>query len=74
MTCVLCRQGETHPGAADVTLPRRTSIVIIRGVPAQICENCGEYYLSDDVSERVLAQADAAVTRGAEIAIVGYAA
>jgi YgiT-type zinc finger domain-containing protein len=74
MKCVLCRQGETHSGTADVSLQRGAAIVIVRGVPAQICENCGEYYLSHDVSERVLAQADSAVTRGAEVEIVGYAA
>ncbi len=74
MNCVLCRQGETRPGVVDVPLSRNGAIVVIRSAPAEICENCGEHYLTETVSEHVLAQAEEAVRRGAEIEVVGYAA
>jgi YgiT-type zinc finger domain-containing protein len=74
MKCVLCRTGATQPGTATVTLERGQTIVVIKGVPAEVCQNCGEYYLSQDVSEGIYRQAEGAVARNAEIEILRYAA
>lgn len=48
--------------------------MILKGVPAEICENCGEYYLSDDLTGQVLERAEAAVKSGAEVEILRFAA
>ena len=74
MKCVLCKQGEAHPGTTTVTLQRGETTVIIKVVPADICENCGEYYLSDAVTEKVLAMAEDAVSKGAEVEIIRFTA
>lgn len=74
MTCVICKHGETHPGKVTVTLQRESSTVIIKGVPGDVCENCGEYYLTDVVTDRVLSIAEDAVAKGAEVEILRYAA
>ena len=50
MKCVICKTGRTHPGTTTVTLQRDNSVVVIRDVPAEICEDCGEYYLSKPVA------------------------
>lgn len=74
MRCLLCKQGETRPGVTTVTLQRGETTVLIKQVPAEICENCGEYYLSAEVAESILARAEEAVRSGAELEIVRYAA
>lgn len=74
MKCVICKLGETHVGQTIVTLHRGQSTIIIKEVPAQICDNCGEYYLSDEVSEQVMALAENAVKHNAEVEILRYAA
>ena len=74
MKCVLCKQGETRDGKVTVTLQRGETTVIIRGVPADVCENCGEYYLSENVTGEVLALGEDAVRKGAEVEILRYAA
>ena len=74
MNCVLCKHGQTHPGQATVTLQRGETTVILKGVPAEICENCGEYYLSDDMTGQVFERAEAAVKSGAEVEILRFAA
>ena len=74
MKCIICKTGETEPGETTVTLQRGETVVIIKGVPAQICQECGEYYLDEDVAKRVHAQAEAAVQRHAEVEILRYAA
>ena len=42
--------------------------------PAEVCSNCGEYYLSQDIAERLLSQAEEAVKNGAEVEILQFAA
>lgn len=74
MKCVICKTGHTHPGTATVTLQRDNSVVVIRDVPAEICEDCGEYYLTEPVAKRVYADADATVQRHVEVEILRYAA
>ncbi|MGC9971424.1 MAG: type II toxin-antitoxin system MqsA family antitoxin [Bryobacteraceae bacterium] len=74
MKCVLCKHGETRPGEATVTLQRGATTIILKGVPADVCQNCGEYYLSDEVAGQVLERAEAAVNSGAEVEILRYAA
>jgi YgiT-type zinc finger domain-containing protein len=74
MHCVICKQGETRPGTATVTLERDGTTVVIKQVPAMVCDNCGEYYLDEAMTERVLAMGEQAVSQGAEIEIRRFAA
>ena len=74
MRCVICKHGDTRPGDVTVTLPRGESTIIIKGGPAEVCENCGEYYLSESVTENVMNRAEEAVKNGAEIEVLRYAA
>ena len=74
MKCTICKTGETRPGTTTVTLQRDNSVVVIRDVPAEICENCGEYYLSEPTASRVYADADATAKRHVEVEIQKYAA
>jgi YgiT-type zinc finger domain-containing protein len=74
MRCVICKHGETKSGLVTVTLERDESIVVIKKVPAEVCSNCGEYYLNDQITEQVLERAEVAVNNGAEVEIIRYAA
>lgn len=74
MKCVICKTGETAPGKTTVTLQRNGTIIIIKEVPANVCKDCGEYYLDEAVSSKVYNQAEAAVKRHAEVEILKYAA
>ena len=74
MKCLLCKQGETAPGKVTVVLQRDESSVLIKEVPADVCENCGEYYLSESITKRVLQIAEEAASRHAEVEIIRFAA
>ena len=74
MKCVICKTGNTQPGKTTVTLQWEQTVVVIKDVPAQVCEDCGEYYLDDNVARSIYAQADGAVHRHAEVEIIRYAA
>ena len=74
MECVICKHGKIKPGLVTVTLERDDCIVILKQVPADVCDNCGEYYLNESVTEEVLSKAEDAVNKGAEVEIIRYAA
>lgn len=74
MKCLICKQGETAPGKVTVTLEREKTIVVIKEVPADVCNNCGEYVLSESVTKSVLQKAEQAVEKGAEVEIIRFAA
>jgi YgiT-type zinc finger domain-containing protein len=74
MKCTICKHGVTSEGAVTVTLQRGDSIIIIKKVPAQVCGECGEYFLDANVASKVYAQADDAIGRHAEVEILRYAA
>ncbi len=74
MNCVICKHGQTRSGDVAVTLQRGDCTVIIKGVPADVCDNCGEYYLSDTVTDQLLMRAETAAKNGAEVEILHYAA
>mgnify|MGYP001041985273 CR=1 FL=1 len=54
MKCVVCKQAETRPGTATVTLERDGLTVVFKGVPAQVCPNCGEDYVEQAIADRKL--------------------
>ena len=76
MRCIICKTGKTNPGHVTVTLQRDGITLLIKDVPAEVCDNCGEYYLSDALTERVMAQAEAAASAGknVELEILRFAA
>jgi len=74
MKCVICKTGETKPGFVTVTLQRGETTVIFKKVPAEICQNCGEYYLSEEVTQKLLARAEEAAKKGTEVEILKFAA
>ena len=74
MKCIICKTGETKIGKTTVVMHRDETSIIIKQVPADICETCGEYYLSEDITEQVLAKAEEAVSKGAEVEILRFAA
>lgn len=59
MRCVFCGHGETQAGKTTVVLYRGNTVVAIKRLPAETCENCGEYYLSEDITKNVLNSAKA---------------
>lgn len=54
MKCVVCKKGDTHPGTTTVTLERGTTTIVFKGVPADICQNCGEAYVAKVTTDRLL--------------------
>jgi len=74
MMCVVCKVGRTSPGATTVTLEREGAVLVVKGVPAEICGNCGEAYVDDRTTEAILHDAEEAVRAGVRVHISEYGA
>ncbi len=60
----------TQNGTATVTLERNGSVIVIKNVPAEVCQNCGEYYLSEEMTREVLNRANEAAEKGVEVEVI----
>lgn len=72
--CFLCKNDALRPGVTDTSLTREDVAMVVKGVPAQVCTNCGEAYLERAVYERLKAEFKADETAGVEFMARKYAA
>ncbi len=52
MECVLCK-GMLSRGMVNYPVDLGDKFILIREVPADICNQCGEYYLDDEVYKKI---------------------
>lgn len=74
MRCVICRHGKTRRRRISQLFERDGRLVIIRGVPADVCQDCGEIYFDADVTARLLEIVEQALQQGLEVAEESYTA
>ena len=74
MKCAICRHGTTTDGYIVTVLERQRTAVVFKKVPTQICNNCGEEYVSTEVHESLLSQAHAEWERGITLEMLDFAA
>jgi YgiT-type zinc finger domain-containing protein len=74
MKCVVCKHGDTKPGTATVTLERNGTTLVIKDVPAEVCGNCGEEYVGEETTRRLLKDAEEASLAGVQVDIRRFVA
>ncbi len=74
MKCPICRFGETTLGTATVTLTRGSAIMVIRHVPAEVCDSCGADYTDEAATRRLNQLLDEACAAGIELDVREYSA
>jgi YgiT-type zinc finger domain-containing protein len=73
MRCIVCHNGGTQPGTTTVTFHREGQTVVVNEVPAEVCENCGEAYVAEDVTAQVLEIAANARKAHAQVLVRDFA-
>ena len=74
MSCAICRHGALEPGVATIVLERGEMTLIFKEVPAQVCDTCGEEFVSAEVNAALLERAEAALSRGTTLEMLRFAA
>jgi len=72
--CAICKNGEVSSGTITVTMERGQTTLVVKGVPAYICQNCGEEYVDEAVTSGLLATAETAASTGVQVEVRQYAA
>lgn len=73
MTCAICGE-TTSAGRVTVTLERGRTVAVFRGVPAQVCRQCGEEWVDGEDAKRLDTAFAKLVEAGVEIDVRDYAA
>lgn len=74
MKCVICKYGETQPGATTMTLERDATTIVVKNVPAEVCQTCGEAYIDQAITRQLLHLVEEAVRAGVQVDIRQYVA
>lgn len=69
MKCIACKSGHVEPGSVTFTAERDGTVVVIRGVPAEVCSNCGEEYIDSETLKDIEAIFDRAVADGVDVTV-----
>ena len=72
MKCVVCKKGETKPGRTTVTLEKDGTTLVFKSVPARVCAICGEAYVDEEITQRLLKSAEDAARSGIQVEIRQY--
>ena len=69
--CSLC-SGSLQEGKVNHVVDLNDFIIIIKNVPANVCNQCGEYYLDHEVAKEVEHIVENFRENAAEVVIVNY--
>ena len=72
--CVICKHGRTCPDKVTVTLDRDGATLVFRNVPAEVCEDCGERYVDEQTTAKLLDDAEKAAKAGVQLEVRSYVA
>ena len=70
MECVICKNGTTKQGFVTFTLERENVIIVFKNVPALVCENCGDFYLTEETTQLLIDKATKTLEKGVEFEII----
>ncbi|MBF0398610.1 MAG: type II toxin-antitoxin system MqsA family antitoxin [Desulfobacterales bacterium] len=74
MKCAICRNGHTENGFISVVFEQKNTTLVFKRVPAKICDNCGEEYITSEINKKLLSHARDEINRGITLELLEFAA
>ncbi len=71
MRCFTCN-GQLEEKKVNYVVDLDSTIIIVKGVPAKVCKECGEQYFDDETTEKLEKIVDNLKNFSAEITVVNY--
>ena len=71
--CMFCKCDSVKSGFTTHVVNYNGAIIVIKNVPCEECEQCGEKYYTDEVAEKIEKLVDLAKQMMQEIAVLDYA-
>jgi len=70
MKCVICKTGQTESGMSSTMFDQDGRIIVVKDVPAQVCQQCGEAYFSKEVTAQVYERVMQTLEGDAEVEVI----
>ncbi len=70
--CMFCKCDSVKKSTTTHVINYKNCIIIIKNVPCEECEQCGEKYFSDEVAEKLEKMVNAAKKVMQEISVIDY--
>lgn len=71
MKCPVCG-GSIKGGSTNLPIEMKSGLLYVKQVPADICNQCGESFISDDVAENLEKIVAKAEKQKIEVEIISY--
>lgn len=71
MNCFMCK-GTTIEKKVNYVVDLENTIIIIKGIPAKVCSQCGEQYFSDEIAQNIEYIVNQLKQLSTEVTIVNY--
>jgi YgiT-type zinc finger domain-containing protein len=67
--CPLCG-GRKKPGTTTYSVDLGTGVIVVRNVPATVCDQCGEEWIGSDIAQKLEELTEEARQKGRQVEIV----
>ncbi|MFO7958630.1 MAG: type II toxin-antitoxin system MqsA family antitoxin [Candidatus Brocadiia bacterium] len=71
--CPLCG-GQVRPGETTFTVELGFGVVVVRHVPALVCETCGESWIEDETAANLERIVETARSEKSQVEVLAYSA
>ena len=70
--CFYCNSKTTNPGLTTHVVTLENCVIVIKNVPCEECEQCGEKYFSDEVMEKLEIIVEKAKEMSSEVVVTDF--
>ena len=71
MNCFMCK-GNMEEKEVNYVVNLEKTIIIIKGVPAKVCTQCGEQYFEDEIAQNIEKIVNRLKELAVEVTIINY--
>jgi len=69
--CPICG-GTRRAGSTTFTIDYKSGVLVVRNVPADVCSQCGEEWIADDIASKLQAVSEGARTEKRQVEVVDF--
>jgi YgiT-type zinc finger domain-containing protein len=73
-SCVICKSGEVSAGTTTLTVERGKMTVVLKEIPARVCDSCGEAYFDEAITSRIERIVEQLEHSGVEVVVQEFVA
>ena len=61
-------------GFTSLIFDKPPSTIVIKEIPANVCDNCGEAFVSEEIARKIHDTASTELEKGVEVEVIHFAA